>query len=84
MVGYKWLPFIDRSRCNGCGLCAEVCNPKCLKLRGDVVELVAPDRCGSEEHCILVCAQNAISMDWATMTGDMQTGQWHTSTFVCE
>ena len=34
-VPYKWLPFIDLEKCNGCGKCVEVCTPRCLKLIND-------------------------------------------------
>ena len=73
---YKWMPVIDENSCTGCGLCVEACGPNSLALADGIAELVLPDTCGSEEHCIGVCATDAIQMAWPPFTGNRSVGQW--------
>lgn len=78
-VSYKWLPYIDLEKCNGCGKCVEVCTPKCLKLvNDDFVLLFRANWCDSEGNCIEPCSEEAIRMEWIEMTGDHSTGLWKT------
>jgi Na+-translocating ferredoxin:NAD+ oxidoreductase RNF subunit RnfB len=37
---------------------------------------MAPDLCGSEEHCIEPCPTTAIRMEWVKAKGNMQVGRW--------
>ncbi len=54
-------PVIDQEKCQGCGLCVDICTPGALGLVDNVVELQAPDKCGWCTLCELVCPYGAIS-----------------------
>jgi NAD-dependent dihydropyrimidine dehydrogenase PreA subunit len=41
-----------------------------------IAVLARPKTCGSEEHCIEVCADDAIRMAWVPMTGHDAVGRW--------
>ena len=72
----KWLPVIDEDFCTGCGLCVEACGPKCLDVVGGIAMLMCAQICGSEEHCIEKCPDDAIHMQWMPLKGDTNVGQW--------
>lgn len=72
----KWVPVIAADRCTGCGLCVEACGPACLKMVDNMAVLVRPDQCGSEEHCIAPCRDDAIRMDWVPTEGNRAVGRW--------
>ncbi len=72
----KWVPVIAEDRCTGCGLCVEACGPACLEIVESIAVLVRPDQCGSEEHCIAPCRDDAIRMDWVPMDGNLAVGRW--------
>lgn len=72
----KWMPAILEDRCTGCGLCVEACGPKSLVMVKGVAVLGFPDTCGSEEHCIAVCVDEAIQMTWLPFSGNRNTGRW--------
>jgi len=74
----KWLPIIAADRYTGCGLCVEARGPACLEIVGKVAVLVRPDLCGSEEHCIAPCGDDAIRMDWVRTEGNRAVGRWYT------
>lgn len=73
---FKWLPAIVEELCTGCGLCVAACGPACLETRNQVAVLERPDDCGSEEHCISACPENAIHMAWLPGEGDPLIGLW--------
>jgi MinD superfamily P-loop ATPase len=73
---HKWMPVIDEGKCSGCGLCVSACGPACLGMDGALAVLTLPEACGSEEHCIGVCADDAIQMAWLPWTGDPSRGKW--------
>ena len=73
---HKWMPVIDADRCSGCELCVSACGPACLGMDGVLAVLTLPVACGSEEHCIGVCADDAIRMAWLPWTGDPSRGKW--------
>ncbi len=73
---HKWMPVIDERNCSGCGLCVQACGPACLEMNDDVAFLATPEACGSEEHCIGVCATDAIRMAWIPWTGNTSRGKW--------
>lgn len=73
---HKWMPVVDEDKCSGCGLCADACGPRCLEMREGIAVLTVPDACGSEEHCIGLCAEDAIRMAWVPWTGDTSRGKW--------
>lgn len=73
---YKWVPVITAELCTGCGLCVEACGPECLEIVDGLPVLARPDDCGSEEHCIAPCKDDAIHMSWVSMKGDESVGRW--------
>ncbi|HKQ33474.1 MAG TPA: 4Fe-4S binding protein [Thermodesulfobacteriota bacterium] len=78
-ASYKWLPDVDLEKCTGCGMCAQVCTPKSLKIvNDDFAVLVGADTCGSEGHCVDSCPDDAIHMEWIEMSGEHTTGEWKT------
>lgn len=54
------LPHIDFSRCNQCGVCAEVCQYHAIVVVGDQV-IVFPELCHGCGSCTLNCPTNAIT-----------------------
>ena len=75
-VNLKWLPVIEETLCTGCGVCVEACGPRSLTLVEKVAMLSSPDSCGSEEHCIAPCPDEAIYMDWIHHEGNPLQGKW--------
>jgi Na+-translocating ferredoxin:NAD+ oxidoreductase RNF subunit RnfB len=76
-VVYKWMPIVVADRCTGCGLCVEACGPKSLAMVDGIAVLSFPDTCGSEEHCIAACREEAIQMAWLSFSGDRTVGRWN-------
>ncbi len=72
----KWMPIIVADRCTGCGLCVDACGPKSLAMVDGIAVLTLPDTCGSEEHCIAACRDEAIQMAWLPLSGDRTVGRW--------
>jgi len=72
----KWMPAILADRCTGCGLCVDACDPKSLAMVDGIAVLTLPDTCGSEEHCIAACRDEAIQMAWLPFSGDRAVGRW--------
>ena len=70
------MPVIVADRCTGCGLCVEACGPACLEIVDQIAVLVRPDQCGSEEHCIAPCRDDAIRMEWVPTEGNRAVGRW--------
>ena len=73
---WKWLPVIDAGKCTGCNLCVEACGPACLEMVEGIAALPRPDECGSEEHCIAACRDDAIHMQWVSSAGKESVGRW--------
>lgn len=57
-------------------MCVAACGPESLELVDGIAVLARPETCGSEEHCIDVCADDAIHMAWVSMSGDGAVGKW--------
>lgn len=75
-VNLKWIPAVDEDRCTGCERCVTACGPGCLKMIEGIARLTEPDLCGSEEHCIAACQDDAIHMVWRGIEGDLTVGCW--------
>jgi NAD-dependent dihydropyrimidine dehydrogenase PreA subunit len=43
----------------------------------EVAVLALPDTCGSEEHCISACPEDAIQMRWLPFSGNRNVGRWN-------
>jgi hypothetical protein len=41
-----------------------------------VAELTEPETCGSEEHCIAACRDEAMQMEWLPFVGEKSRGKW--------
>lgn len=54
------LPIIDLVRCNGCGLCAQLCPTRAVELRGGKARVVRPADCTYCEVCESYCPEGAI------------------------
>ena len=75
-MAYKWLPIVLEEQCTGCGLCVDACGRKSLAMADGIAVLVFPETCGSEEHCISACRDDAIQMAWLPFSGDRSVGEW--------
>ena len=53
-------PIIDESRCDGCGLCVELCSTGALALRDGKAVVVNPGTCLYEGVCEDICPRGAI------------------------
>ena len=65
---------IDRDRCNGCGLCVEVCSDEELKIENEKVVLTGtgPFGCIACGHCMMICPNDAIAISGRFMSpGDV-------------
>ncbi len=75
-MAYKWMPVVFEDLCTGCGLCVDACGPKSLVMADGIAVLAFPETCGSEEHCISVCPEDAIQMAWLPFSVDRTVGRW--------
>lgn len=75
-MSYKWMPVVSAERCTGCGLCVDACGPRSLDMANGIANLLYPDTCGSEEHCIAACRDDAIEMVWLPFSGNVNVGRW--------
>lgn len=75
-MAYKWMPIVLSEQCTGCGLCVDACGPKSLTMVDGITVLAFPETCGSEEHCISACGDDAIQMAWLPFSGDRSVGKW--------
>jgi len=55
------MPVIDQVKCNGCGLCINVCSCRSLVLFENVITFVQAGECGWCTLCEAVCPTGAIS-----------------------
>ncbi len=55
------VPVIDPEKCNGCGLCVEVCQHDVLLLVGEIVTVNTANDCDWCTNCEIVCAEGALT-----------------------
>jgi len=55
------MPRLDWERCNGCGLCVEVCRMGALVLSGGRITMVEVEDCDWCTRCEAVCPTGALS-----------------------
>jgi ferredoxin len=53
----------------------EACGPRSLIMVDGIAALAFPDKCGSEEHCISACPEDAIQMTWVFFSGNKAVGR---------
>lgn len=58
--GRSVAPIIDGTKCEGCGLCVELCSIGALALRDRRAVVVNPEACLYEGVCEDTCPQDAI------------------------
>lgn len=66
---YAKFPVLDKTKCNKCGQCVEVCRSHAIFRAPDQYPVFLPDLCSACGACWLVCPQKAIT------TKDVKTGQ---------
>jgi MinD superfamily P-loop ATPase len=57
----KEMPVIDAEKCQGCGLCVDICSCGALVMKEKTVVIQDADQCGWCTLCELVCPYGAIS-----------------------
>ncbi len=55
------MPVIDPEKCNGCGLCVDVCACGAIKITNGRLTIIETDMCGWCLQCEVVCPSGAIS-----------------------
>ena len=63
------VPVIDPEKCNGCGLCVEVCQHDVLVFMGDIVTVNTVEECDWCTSCELVCAEGALTCPFEVVLG---------------
>lgn len=58
------MPIIDRTRCDGCGLCVKVCPSGALALRDGKAVVVKPTACYYEGLGEMICPKGAIQLPY--------------------
>ena len=54
------MPVIDIEKCNGCGICVEVCSCGALVLVNNIITIIETEDCGWCTLCEAVCTAGAI------------------------
>jgi len=52
--------YVDRSACNGCGRCLQVCPYDAIELDGNGKAVIDQTLCKQDGLCVRECPQNAI------------------------
>jgi ferredoxin len=66
------VPAMDQEKCNGCGLCIEVCSGSALRLVGNVVTVTETEDCDWCTECEAVCPTGAISCSFEIIIEESQ------------
>jgi len=62
VIEWKLPPVIDLGKCNGCGICAEVCPLDVIRMKGGFPEVRYPEECWHCASCKLDCPTGAIEL----------------------
>lgn len=63
------LPVMISEKCDGCGLCLEVCRGSALRWAGNVVEIDETGECDWCTTCEAVCLNQAIQCSFQIVNG---------------
>jgi ferredoxin len=61
------LPLIDLRRCNGCGVCVELCPTNAVELRGGKAAITRPAACTFCPLCESYCPEGAIGRPFSVV-----------------
>jgi ferredoxin len=61
------LPLIDLQRCNGCGICVELCPTQAVELQGDKAVITRPAACTFCPLCESYCPEKAIGRPFSVV-----------------
>lgn len=72
LVRYKMAarPVIFSEKCNGCGLCVEVCNKDALVMEDGKVTFTGPVECDYCGECETICPNEAINCYYDIVLGE--------------
>ncbi|MCX7912576.1 MAG: 4Fe-4S binding protein [Dehalococcoidales bacterium] len=65
------MPLIDSAKCQGCGLCVEICTCGVLTMVDGMVTARNGGKCGWCTMCELVCPTGAISCPFEIVIEDI-------------
>ena len=68
------MPRIDSEKCNGCGLCVNVCRYNVLVIVDNVVSIVETQECDWCTLCEAVCSTGAISCPFEIVVEESSRG----------
>lgn len=82
---------IDKEKCNGCGLCVDVCHEGAIGLVDGVATLLRDDYCDGLGDCLPVCPEDAIhfeereaaAYDEAAVQAKMEAEEVQPKTLAC-
>jgi Pyruvate/2-oxoacid:ferredoxin oxidoreductase delta subunit len=63
------LPLIDRQRCTGCGLCAQLCPTHAVEVHRALAVIVRPEACMFCDVCESYCPEGAIGRPFTIVFG---------------
>lgn len=66
---------VDREKCTGCAICAEVCPSGIIRVQTDGPELTWPKACISCGHCVAVCPHAALDHSENPLTSQVEIFQ---------
>lgn len=61
------VPLVDLSRCDGCGLCVQVCPLGALGMLDGRAAVTRPGQCQYTGHCAQLCPHQAITLTFCLM-----------------
>ncbi|MFA5097346.1 MAG: 4Fe-4S binding protein [Candidatus Margulisiibacteriota bacterium] len=59
----KLVAIIEPSKCTGCGICADMCPPKIIKIKDGTASIDELVKCDGLGGCARLCPSKAITME---------------------